>query len=178
MRRISLKRKVIPSQLKNKLDWDLGKAHHIHATMNNHQVEHHSIVLETLGNIDRMNFVILIYPGATNYFIYLNALSKIKHEEIAQYDFRHLEMACGMKINVGRMVKDCEVDLGLCKTKVSLYSMILGVYDIVTEIDWLERNEVVIDYKHKILHFTYDDNQRKSSRGKNRGVSLRFISSM
>ena len=47
-------------------------------------------------------------------------------------------MAFGMKRDVGRMVKDCEVDLGVCKTKVFLYSTILGVYDIVISMDWLE----------------------------------------
>eukprot|EP00253_Pinus_taeda_P015998 PITA_15998 len=119
---------------------DLGKAHCIHAAVNNRQVEHQSTVLETLGNID--------------------------------------EMACGMKINVGKMVKDCEVDLGVCKTKVSLYSTILGGYDVVIGMDWLERHEALLDCKDKILHFTNDDGLRKSLRGRNQGVSLRFISSM
>ena len=81
-------------------------------------------MLETIGNIDGMSFVILIDPGATDSFISLNALSRIKHKPIAQYDFRHVEMACGMKRNVGKMVRDCEVDLGICKTKVSLLSLI------------------------------------------------------
>jgi len=102
----------------------------------------------------------------------------IKHKATPQYEFRHVEMACGMKRNVGKMVKDCEVDLSVCKTKVSLYSTILGVYDIVMGMDWLERHEALLDCKDKILHFTDDDGQRKSLRGKNRGVSLRFISSM
>lgn len=66
-----------------------------------------------------MSFVILIDLGTIDSFISLNELSRIKHKEIAQYDFRHVEMACGMKRNIGRMVKDCEVDLGVCKTKVS-----------------------------------------------------------
>ena len=77
-------------------------------------------MLETSSNIDGMSFVILIEPGATDSFISLNALSRIKHKVITQYEFRHVEMACGMKRNVGRMVKDCEVDLGVCKSKVSL----------------------------------------------------------
>ena len=50
-----------------------------------------------------------------------------------------------MKRNVGKMVRDCEVDLGVCKTKVSLYSMILGVYDVVIGMDWLERHEALLD---------------------------------
>eukprot|EP00253_Pinus_taeda_P004738 PITA_04738 len=144
---------------------DLGKAHRIHAAVNIRQFEHQSTVLETSGNIDGMSFVILIDPGATDSFISLNALSMIKHKATPQYEFRHVEMACGMKRNVGKMVKDCEVDLGVCKTKVSLYSTILGVYDVVIRMDWLERHEALLDYKDKILHFTDDDSQRKSLRG-------------
>lgn len=157
---------------------DLGKAHRIHAAVNNRQVEHQSTVLETLGNIDGMSFVILIDPGAIDSFISINALAKIKHKAIPQYEFKHVEMACGMKRTVGKMVKDCEVDLGVCKTKISLYSTILGVYDVVIGMDWLERHEALLDCKDKILHFTDDDGQRKSLSGKNRGVSLRFISSL
>lgn len=59
---------------------DLGKAHCIHEMMINHQDEHHSIVLEILGNIDGMRFIILIDLGATESFISLNSLSKIKHK--------------------------------------------------------------------------------------------------
>lgn len=59
---------------------DLGKAHRIHAAVNNRQVEHQSIVLETSGNIDGMSFVILKDLGATNSFISINALSMIKHK--------------------------------------------------------------------------------------------------
>eukprot|EP00253_Pinus_taeda_P027545 PITA_27545 len=140
---------------------DLGKAHCIHAAVNNRQVEHQSTVLETSSNIDGMSFVILIDPGATDSFISLNALSMIKHKATPQYEFRHVEMACGMKRNVGKMVKDCEVDLGVCNTKVSLYSTTLGVYDIVIGMDWLEQHEALLDCKDKILHFTDNDGQRK-----------------
>eukprot|EP00253_Pinus_taeda_P028988 PITA_28988 len=157
---------------------DLGKAHHIQVVVNNHQVKHQSTVLETSGNIDGMSFVILIDPGATDSFISINALSLIKHKATPQYEFKHVEMACGMNRNVGKMVKDCKVDLGVCKTKVSLYSTILGGYDVVLGMDWLERHEALLDCKDKILHFTDYDGLRKSLRGRNRGVSLRFISSM
>ena len=124
-------------------------------------------MLETSSNIDGMSFVILIDLEAIDYFISLNALSRIKHKPIAQHDFRHVEMACGMKRNVGKMVRDCEVDLGVCKTKVSLYSTILGVYDVVIGMDWLERHEALLDCKDKVLYFTDDDGQRRSLRGKN-----------
>jgi len=65
---------------------DLGKAHRIHAAVNNRQVEHQSTVLETSGNIDGMSFVILIDPRDTDSFISINALSLIKHKATPQYD--------------------------------------------------------------------------------------------
>jgi hypothetical protein len=44
---------------------DLGKAHQIHAAVNNHQEEHQSTVLETSGTIADQTLSILIDPGAT-----------------------------------------------------------------------------------------------------------------
>jgi hypothetical protein len=43
---------------------DLGKAHKIHVVVNNHQVEHHSTLLETSGMIVDQHFSILIDPEA------------------------------------------------------------------------------------------------------------------
>jgi hypothetical protein len=48
---------------------DLRKAHWIHATVNIHQVEHQSTVLETLGTIGDQTFSILIDIGAIERFI-------------------------------------------------------------------------------------------------------------
>jgi hypothetical protein len=42
---------------------DMGKAHRIHAAMNNLQVEHQSTVLETIGIVTNQNLSILIDPG-------------------------------------------------------------------------------------------------------------------
>jgi hypothetical protein len=44
---------------------DLGKAHWIHAMVNNHQEEHQSTILETLRTISDQTLSILIDPGAT-----------------------------------------------------------------------------------------------------------------
>ena len=49
---------------------DMGKAHQIHAMVNNLQVEHQSIVLEMIGTVADQTLSILIDPGATESFIY------------------------------------------------------------------------------------------------------------
>jgi hypothetical protein len=57
---------------------DMGKAHQIHAVVNNHQEEHQSIVLETIGTITDQTLSILIDLGATESLIYGAALKRIK----------------------------------------------------------------------------------------------------
>jgi hypothetical protein len=47
----------------------LGKAHRIHAAVNNRQAEHQSTVLETSGTVADQTLSILIDPGATESFI-------------------------------------------------------------------------------------------------------------
>jgi hypothetical protein len=66
---------------------DLGKAHRIHAVVNNCQAEHQSTVLETSGTIADQNYSILIDPGATERFISSAVLKRIKVKEVEQDEF-------------------------------------------------------------------------------------------
>ena len=47
----------------------LGRAHQIHAVVNNRQTEHQSTVLETSGTVADQTLSILIDPDATESFI-------------------------------------------------------------------------------------------------------------
>jgi hypothetical protein len=58
-------------------------------------------------------------------------LPKLKTKAIDQEYFNQVEMALGVKQEVGCLVKECEIDLNVCVTWVSLYSTILESYDIV-----------------------------------------------
>jgi hypothetical protein len=74
---------------------DLGKAHQIHAVVNNRQAEHQSTVLETSGTIADQTFSILIDPGATERFISGAVLKIIKVKAVEQDEFSYVEMASG-----------------------------------------------------------------------------------
>jgi hypothetical protein len=63
---------------------DLGKAHQIHAVVNNRQAEHQSTVLETSGTIADQTLSILIDPGATESFISGATLKRIKVKAVEQ----------------------------------------------------------------------------------------------
>jgi hypothetical protein len=60
----------------------IGKAHRIHAVVNNCQAEHQSIVLETIGTIIDQTLNILIDPSATESFISGAVLKRINVKKI------------------------------------------------------------------------------------------------
>jgi hypothetical protein len=62
--------------------------------------------------------------------------------------------------------------------RVNLYVMILGSYDIVIDMDWLELHEAILNSKMKWLSLVDDKGQRRVIVGQNQGVSLRFVSSL
>jgi hypothetical protein len=66
----------------------LGKAHPIHAAVNNRQAEHQSTVLETSCTITDQTLIILIDPGDTKSFIYGGALKIIKVKVVEHDNFR------------------------------------------------------------------------------------------
>jgi hypothetical protein len=63
---------------------DMGKAHQIHAAVNNHQADHQSTMLETTGIVIDQTLSILIDPGATKSFISGAALKMIKVKAVEQ----------------------------------------------------------------------------------------------
>jgi hypothetical protein len=140
---------------------DMGKAHQIHATVNNHQVEHQSTVLKTTSTIADQTLSILIYPGATESFISGAALKWIKVKAVEQDEFSFVEMASGAKQKVGGKVTGCAPNLGEFVTRVDLYIMILGSYDVVIGMDCLVSHEAILNYKMKWLSLVDDEGRRR-----------------
>jgi hypothetical protein len=131
----------------------LGKAHRIHAAVNNRQDEHQSIVLEMSGMIADQNYSVLIDPGATERFISSAALKRINVKEVKQDEFKYVEMALDSKKKVEGKVTGCNIKLGDFVTKVDLYVTILGSYDIVIGMDWLESHDAILNCKLEMIKF-------------------------
>jgi hypothetical protein len=157
---------------------DMGKAHRIHAAVNNRQAEHQSTVLETTGTVADQTLSILIDPGATESFISGAALKRIKVKAVEQDEFSFVEMASGAKQKVGGKVTGCALNLGEFVMRANLYVTILGSYDVVIGMDWLESHEAILNCKMKWLSLVDDEGQRRVIVGWNQGVSLRFVSSL
>jgi hypothetical protein len=157
---------------------DMGKAHRIHAVMNNRQAEHQSTVLEMTGTVADQTLSILIDLGAIESFISGAALKRIKVKAVEQDEFSFVEMVSGAKQKVGGKVTGCALNLGEFVTRANLYVTILGSYDVVIGMDWLESHEAILNYKTKWLSLVDDEGQRRVIVGRNQGVSLRFVSSL
>jgi len=89
---------------------------------------------------------------------------------INQDDFNQVKMPSKIKQGVSQLVKDCEIDLGVYITRVSLYSTTLGSYDVVIGMDWLESHKAVLDCKEKNLYFIDDLGHKRNLVGMNRGL--------
>ena len=80
---------------------DLGKAHRIHAVVNNRQKEHQSTILKISGTVVDQTLSILIDSGATKNFISGAVIKIIKVKEVEHDEFSFVEMASGAKQKVG-----------------------------------------------------------------------------
>jgi hypothetical protein len=58
-------------------------------------------------------------------------------------------MASGVKHKVGGKVTGCSFNLGEFFIRANLYITILGSYDVMIDMDWLESHEVLLNCKTK-----------------------------
>jgi hypothetical protein len=103
----------------------------------------------------------LIDPSATGSFISGTTLKRIKVKVLEHGEFIFVEMASGAKQEVGGKVTRCTLNLGYFVTRANLHVMILGSYDVVISMDWLESHEVILNCKRKWLSLVDDERQRR-----------------
>jgi hypothetical protein len=146
---------------------DMGKAHRIHVAVNNRQEEHQSTMLETTGTVVDQTLSILIDPGATEIFISGAALKRIKVKAVEQDEFSFVEMASRAKQKVGGKVMGYALNMEEFFMRVNLYVTILGSYDVVIGMDWLETHEAILNCKMKRLSLVDDEGHRRVIVGRN-----------
>jgi hypothetical protein len=99
----------------------------------------------------------LIDPSATESFISGATLKRIKVKEVEPDELSLVEMASEAKHNVGGKVIGCTLNLGEFVTRANLYVTILGSYDVVIGMDWLESHEAILNCKTKWLSLVDDE---------------------
>ena len=94
-------------------------------------------MVESSGTLNHINVKILFGSGATNSFISPSTLEKSGLAAYNHDDFKQVEMASGDKQAVGPSVNNCIVDPGVCTTRLKVYVIALGAYDLIIGMDWL-----------------------------------------
>jgi hypothetical protein len=99
----------------------------------------------------------LIDPSSTESFISGATLKRIKVKAVEHDEFSFVEVASGAKQNVGVKVTGCSLNLEKFVTRTNLYITILGSYDIVISMDWLESHEAILNCNMKRLSVVDDE---------------------
>jgi hypothetical protein len=66
-------------------------------------------------------------------------------------------MASGAKRKVGGTVTSCSINPREFVTRAKLYIMILGSYEVLIGMDWLELHEAILNYNMKWLCLVDDE---------------------
>jgi hypothetical protein len=105
-------------------------------------------------------------------------LKRIKVKVVEKDPFRYMEMSSSFKQKVGGRFSDYHINLGYFIMNFDMYVMILGSYDVVIDMDWLESHDSILNYKTKWLSLNDNEGYRRVIVGRNQGVYLRFVSSL
>jgi hypothetical protein len=76
---------------------------------------------------------------------------------VVQDKYSFIERALEANQKVGGKVTGCDLNLGEFVTRVILYVTILGSYDVVIGMDWLETHEAILNCKIKRLSLVDDE---------------------
>jgi hypothetical protein len=155
-----------------------SSSHQIYAVVNNCQAEHQSMVVDSSSTLNHINVKILFDYGATDSFISPSALEKSGLAAYEHDDFKQVEMVSRGKQAVGPSFDNCIVDLGVCTTRLKVYVIALGAYDLIIGMDWLATHRALVDCFAKRVLCVDDEGRPIEIQGVQRKVALCFISTM
>ena len=150
----------------------------IYATLEDHQEDHRSSVVEVAGKIVEQSVSILIDPGSTHSYITprvveICAFKKVKHRK-----YWLVQLATGTKRKVSEVVEKCPLVMNGLVTCVDLNVLPLGSYDVLIGNDWLEAHRVNIDCYNKNFECMDEEGNPRVVRGIPKVISVRHISAM
>jgi hypothetical protein len=127
--------------------------HRISETIDGQQADHRSSVVEIEGKVNDTQICILIDPRAT--LIYItpdvvesNKLKKLKHEKSWL-----VQLATGTKRKMVDFTFYLEFILDGQRISTNLNIILVGYYDMIIRMDWLEQHKAILDCYTKILSY-------------------------
>jgi hypothetical protein len=89
-----------------------------------------------------------------------------------------VELAIGTKRRINEIFKDRLVTMDVINTKVDFKIISLGSYDYLIDMDWLDKNHVVLDCYNKVLTCLDEEGISRTTQGIPRPIFVRDISAL
>ena len=130
-------------------------------------------MVEVEGMINNQPISILIDPGASPSYIYprIVDLCNLVPEK---FDKSWLvQLATCTKRKVTSIVRNCKLMMIYLLTHVNVNTMPLGYYDLLIEMDWLEKHKVVLNCFDKTFTCIDDNGDKIKVKGIPRKVAIK-----
>ena len=89
-----------------------------------------------------------------------------------------VQLATRTKRKVVNHVENCDLFISQFKTKVKLNVLLLGCYDVLIGMDWLERHQVIVNFFQKTFTCLNDKEERITVTRIPRKIYVRQISAL
>jgi hypothetical protein len=100
-------------------------------------------------------------------------LEKIKLEKSSL-----VKLATGTKIRINEIVRGCPINMNGVNVVYDMNIVPLGSYDILIEMDWLEKHHAVLYFHDKTFTCLDEEGKHSSVKGIPRSISVRDISTL
>ena len=129
----------------------------IYVALDGQQADHQTTMVKIEGKVSNTSISILIDPGACWSYVSLNIVETFKLNNVKYEKPWLVQLATGMKIKVLEILRDYEVKLNGFPSKIDLNISLLGSYDVLIGMNWLEQHHAMLDCLSKSIMCT--DNQ-------------------
>ena len=106
-------------------------------------------MVEFLGKIVEHSVSILIDPGSTHSYITPIVVEICAFKKVKDRKSWLVQLATGTKRKVSEVVEKCPLVMNGLTTCVDLNVLLLGSYDVLIRMDWLEAHRVKLDCYNK-----------------------------
>ena len=123
----------------------------IYATLDNKQAEFQSHMIEVEGMINNHSFTILIDSWDSHSYIDPKVVEIFQLRRSKHGKSWLVQLAIGARIKFVELVKTCLVGMNGLSTKEYLNIFLLGSYDYIIGMDWLDQHHAILDCHNKVF---------------------------
>jgi hypothetical protein len=135
-------------------------------------------MIEVEGMINNQTITILIDSGDSHSYIDPNMVERFHFPRSKYEKYWLVHLVTRAKIKVNEMVKSCPMDMNGMNTMENLNILLLGSYDCLIGMDWLDQHHAII-YCHKKAFTCMDvEGNLRKIQGIPREMTIREISTL